>query len=414
MSRTSPRTSARTFVFYLGLDNNHGVLNDLLTVVLHEIGHGLGFANFVNEVDGTNFAGQTDVYSQFTLDATTGLHWSAMSDAQRQASAVNARNVVWDGGAVTSNVTGVLSLGIPQVAVTAPAAAAGNYSAGTASFGPALTAAGVTGPIALVNDGAGVTSDACEALAAGSLTGMIGLADRGTCTFVIKVKNMQNAGAIGGLIADNAPNNPPAGLGGADPTITIPSVLITQASGNTLKANLAGLTGKLGLNLAVRAGANPQGFAQLWAVFPVAPGSSISHWDVIAFPNQLMEPAINGDLTHSVEPPQDLTLPQLRDVGWFPDADLDGVADDGSDQCLGSDLGSTVVIGSCNSGVPNTLFASGCTITDLVMNCADGAKNHGQFVSCVAHTLNDLKKQGVITGAQKGAIQSCAAGAPIP
>ena len=30
------------------------------------------------------------------------------------------------------------------------------------------------------------------------------------------------------------------------------------------------------------------------------PGSSISHWDPIAFPNQLMEPALNPDLTHAV------------------------------------------------------------------------------------------------------------------
>jgi len=27
-------------------------------------------------------------------------------------------------------------------------------------------------------------------------------------------------------------------------------------------------------------------------------------------------------------PPQDLTLPLLRDIGWYPDADVDGFADD--------------------------------------------------------------------------------------
>jgi hypothetical protein len=45
-----------------------------------------------------------------------------------------------------------------------------------------------------------------------------------------------------------------------------------------------------------------------------------------------MEPAINGDLTHSVTPPQDLTLGLLRDVGWFPDGDVDGVAN-AADNC---------------------------------------------------------------------------------
>jgi hypothetical protein len=42
----------------------------------------------------------------------------------------------------------------------------------------------------------------------------------------------------------------------------------------------------------------------------------VSHWDTIAFPNLLMEPAINADLTHSVIPPQDLTFGQLQDIGW--------------------------------------------------------------------------------------------------
>ena len=46
--------------------------------------------------------------------------------------------------------------------------------------------------------------------------------------------------------------------------------------------------------------------------------------------------------------------------------------------------------------------------------CADDANNHGQFVSCVAQLTNFLKQQGIITGQEKGAIQSCAAQADIP
>ena len=51
---------------------------------------------------------------------------------------------------------------------------------------------------------------------------------------------------------------------------------------------------------------------------PVVPGVSITHWDPITTPNQLMEPILDGDLTHSVREPQDLTLALLRDLGWFP------------------------------------------------------------------------------------------------
>jgi MYXO-CTERM domain-containing protein len=44
----------------------------------------------------------------------------------------------------------------------------------------------------------------------------------------------------------------------------------------------------------------------------VESGSSVSHWDTSAFPNLLMEPIINGDLTHSL----DLTTAVLHDIGW--------------------------------------------------------------------------------------------------
>ena len=44
------------FNFYLGVDNNHGALNDLVTVVLHELGHGLNFQTFVNTSTGANSA----------------------------------------------------------------------------------------------------------------------------------------------------------------------------------------------------------------------------------------------------------------------------------------------------------------------------------------------------------------------
>jgi hypothetical protein len=96
-----------------------------------------------------------------------------------------------------------------------------------------------------------------------------------------------------------------------------------------------------------------------------------------------------------------------------PDNDGDGVPHD-EDECPHSDLSTTLVIDGCNAGVPNTLFPSGCTISDLVVECAEDASNHGQFVSCISPVTNDLKKAGTITGQQKGAIQSCAAQADIP
>lgn len=96
-----------------------------------------------------------------------------------------------------------------------------------------------------------------------------------------------------------------------------------------------------------------------------------------------------------------------------PDNDGDGVPND-EDECPNSNLSATVVIDGCNAGVPNTLFPSACTISDLIAACAEGASNHGQFVTFVSRLTNDLKKAGTITGQQKGAIQSCTAQANIP
>ena len=72
-----------------------------------------------------------------------------------------------------------------------------------------------------------------------------------------------------------------------------------------------------------------------------------------------------------------------------------------------------VVIDGCDSGVPDADLPSGSTITDAIAECAEGATNHGKFVSCVAHVTDDSKKSGTITSQQKSAIQSCAAQADI-
>lgn len=399
------------FAFYLGFDNNEGALVDLLPVVLHELGHGLGFANFVNELTGTLALGFPDIYSQYTLDTVTNRIWNGMTDAERAASAVNVRKVSWSGLHVNAAVPQVLSPGEPSVVVVSPAAL-GAFPLGAASFGPPLTSPGVTGDVALGQDETGTVGDGCEPITS-DVAGKVALIDRGTCTFVIKIKNAQNAGAVAVLIADNAAGSPPAGLGGTDPTITIPSGRITLADGNTIKASLGtGVRVTLGLDLSILAGTDRQkGLMMVAALNPVAPGSSISHYEAVASRNQLMEPAINPDLTSSVQPPEDLTLPLMTDIGWF--SDQDGVPD-GADSCLGSDIRPTVVIDGCDSGVSNVVFADGCSISDQVSACAQGQANHGGFVSCVAALGNRLKKSGTISGSDKGSIQSCAARSSLP
>ena len=303
--------------WYYGLDNSHGTDIDLVTVLLHEFAHGLGFSTFVDKTTGENFFGQTDIYARFIRDNTLGKKWLNMKAPQRAASAVNSRRVVWTGSAVRQGVRHTLIPGTPLLKVTSPAGIAGNYDVGAAAFGPPLSSPGVSGNVVLADDGAGGTS-ACTALAnAGAIAGNIALVDRGTCTFTVKVKNAQNAGAIAVVVADNVAGSPPSGLGGTDPTITIPSVRVSLADGNTIKGQLStGVSATLGVDLSIRAGADTSDRALLFTPNPVQLGSTISHWDTIAFPNLLMEPAINGDLTHSLKPPQDLTLKLMKDIGW--------------------------------------------------------------------------------------------------
>lgn len=72
----------------------------------------------------------------------------------------------------------------------------------------------------------------------------------------------------------------------------------------------------------------------------------------------------------------------------------------------------SLTIAGCDTGVADIVLASGRLLSEEVHACAVAATIHGQFVSCVAAATNAWQKDGVITGRQKGAIQSCAARAP--
>lgn len=161
--------------WYYGLDTNDpnpfGSIN-LVTVLLHEFAHGLGFQTFTSSSTGTQNNGFPSIYDRFLFDNTTNKNWTQMTDAERVASAINSGNLVWIG---------------PQV---------------------------------------------------------------------------------------------------------------------------------LGDATLLSSGKDAQGHPRLFAPNPVQGGSSVSHWDTVLTPSQLMEPNISGGLSHSVGPPQDLTFSLLRDIGW--------------------------------------------------------------------------------------------------
>jgi hypothetical protein len=165
--------------WYLGLDTNHGTDINLVTVLLHEFSHGLGFQTFTDKSSGAMAQGVPSVYDRFLYDNSNGKTWVQMNDSERVASAINTGNLAWSGPHGTTDATGVLT-------------------------------------------------------------------------------------------------------GGTD----------------------------------------SQGRPLLHAPNPLASGSSVSHWDRNASPNQLMEPNISTSLSHNVMAPYDLTASLLSDIGWSTDAAL--------------------------------------------------------------------------------------------
>lgn len=72
-----------------------------------------------------------------------------------------------------------------------------------------------------------------------------------------------------------------------------------------------------------------------------------------------------------------------------------------------------LVIEDCDTEVPN-VDINGISLSESIDECAQGAKNHGKFVSCVTKIANTLKKEGTISGREKGKITKCAAKSSLP
>ncbi|HYM80969.1 MAG TPA: PA domain-containing protein [Candidatus Limnocylindria bacterium] len=300
--------------WYYGFDGLEGANIELLPVVLHEIGHGLGFSTPTNKANGAYLSGQPGVYDRFLFDNTVSLHWHEMTATQRAASAINTGNLVWDGAAAVAAAAIYLD-GRPRMLVNSPAGIAGSYPAVSATFGAAVTVGGLTGNLVLADDGVAPENDICSAVVnGGAVSGNIALIDRGNCTFVAKVQFAQAAGATGVIIANNVPGLPTTNLGGTDPSITIPVIGISQEDGTTLKANLGtGVNVTISLHPTQKIGTDNSGRPLMYAPAVLEGGSSVSHWDVSLAPNALMEPFINNDLHNTVDLARDL----MEDIGWF-------------------------------------------------------------------------------------------------
>lgn len=325
--------------FYLGLDGKAGNDINFVETLLHELGHGLGFAVVsVNTSNGyrINAAGTAyvatgglpSVWEQFMFDNTANKSWLNMTSAERKASAVNNLQLAWTGANAVAGASMLTHVPIVQSASPAPGGNR-NVDYATASFGPLPPSSGVLGTLAVVAAQSGELGPGCDpfnAANSAAVKGKVAIISRGACNFTVKVKNAQNAGAVAVLLANNTTGIQPPG--GSDATVTIPAVGISQADGDALRAAVTAaipygtrskpgsVTVSLTTDPVRMAGADAKGRPLLYTPATLAPGSSVSHWDVSASPNLLMEPNINPDLTTTLTPPYDLTLPVMKDIGW--------------------------------------------------------------------------------------------------
>jgi hypothetical protein len=298
--------------FYYGLDNAAPAGSvDFLQLALHEIAHGLGFLSYLPAFELEFRDGLPDVYAHFIRDQTTDELWPEMgSDDERVDSAIRCREVVWDGSNVAADAAAFLTPGTPILrapALDGVAGSDGDFEVGWATFGPSLDSVSpVTADLEQASP-----ADGCAPLT-GFTAGNIALIDRGTCAFADKVQNAQDAGAVGVVVA-NVDVGCHLLLGGIAPAVTIPAVHVTEIDGDTLKANLPGLEVTLMVD-----GGRPAGWHRndgvLLTVFdPLAPSSSISHFDGLLGRSPLL-------MRPSVDAPSglDLTPALLFDIGWRP------------------------------------------------------------------------------------------------
>lgn len=234
---------------YYGLDGAPPANRiDLAPVVLHELGHGLGFSSFVDETTGEELEGLPGIYDRFLFDEDLNRAWPDLTDQERLFSAVNFRDVTWSGPTANAAAAGFLGFGTPELEITSPSGIAGSYEIGTALFGPPVPDEGLAGEIVCMVDAPELPAESAAGLAerttlngcapaenAARLQGRIALIDRGECSFVAKVRNAQAAGAIGAIIANRAGDSTPI-LGGADADdIAIPAVSVGASDGNLLR-----------------------------------------------------------------------------------------------------------------------------------------------------------------------------------
>lgn len=376
--------------WYFGLDGNTpSGQSNLLNVMLHEMGHGLGFAGRSNLSTGALSGGKNDIYSSFVYDDSNNAYWGDLTNAQRKASALKDGMLVMRGANVVTEAP--LALGKPPVLkAIATAGTVGEFEYAPAAFGPVPTAQNFAGSAVVAHgpdvDGADSTQACYPLTNAADIAGHVAIVDRGVCGFAVKARFAEAAGATGVIIANNAAGVITAG-GDTDPN-NIPTLMVSDVDGATLKQNAAGLTVSLGLGQGL-AGADAAGNVKIYAPAVLASGSSFSHYDTRLSPNALMEYAESPDLEGHIN--LDLTPAMFKDEGW-------GINDGGQ------------LLLTCNTGIPTWIpggIVIGANVLSNAKMIAGNSATVGDYRAAMQTYAADLASKQLITSGQATSLNDC-------
>src|SRR3989441_2775793 len=179
---------------------------------------------------------------------------------------VNAVNSATDAGVVVAIAAGnsgpgagtIDSPGIADKVITVGASTNPHFigipvtAMGIGTFGAALGEFTNFVPAVTATYALTTPSNGCTAISQ-NLSNEIALIRRGTCTFTTKVRNAQNAGAIGVIVINSQQGDPIAmAQDGTSPVPTIPAVMVSITNGNLMANNSP--------NTVTVDGTNPQEF----------------------------------------------------------------------------------------------------------------------------------------------------------
>lgn len=298
--------------FYYGLVGRGAPgQDDLLSVFLHELAHGLGFLSAVDPATGNFGTDQPSIFDFHVWDVSNATTWQSETNAQRQGAADSTDGLALSGVALQAAAADFLRFA-PTLSVDVPGIE------NPVPFAPA----GFSGPFPL--GGAPIVAteplDACGTLTnTGLLVGNIALIERtipdggAPCRFVDKASRAQDAGAAGVIFFNYLAGAPLISPSGAA-VLSIPVGFVSLEVGTailhqTTVAPVIATFGQTSLRGGVDSSLNR---VLLYTPAAVVNASSVSHFGTSATPPLLMEPTIQPSVLDQL----DVTPAVLEDLGW--------------------------------------------------------------------------------------------------